>query len=191
MTQQHHEDAAAALDDIATIERRIHASLFYDGSGDILIAWGIVCVCGYLFSWLHPRNSLYVWLALDGVGLAATLAILTRHIPRARWRVGLVQRVATYAAFIVFGVLMHIEFAPVRFRQDAVFWPTLVLFGYVLLGIWAGWRLAYFAIAVMLLVLIGFFAFGHWLLPWLAVVFGGGLILGGLWIRRMAWRHGR
>lgn len=187
----HRDDAAAALDDIAATERRTRESLFYDGSGDVLIAWGLLCIPGYLFSWLHPRNSLYVWLALDVLGLAATFAILAHHMPRAQGRAGVARRLATYAAFIVFGALMHIEFAPVRFRQDAVFWPTLVMFGYVLIGIWQGRFLAYLGLIVTVLVLAGFFMLGHWLLPWLAVVFSGGLIVGGLWIRRMAWRHGR
>ena len=182
----HRDDAAAALDDIATTERRTRERLFYDGSGDILIAWGVLCVIGYLANWLHPHNAVVVWLALDVAGSAATAAILARRIPRARWRLAAGQQIATYAAFMVFGVLMHVEFAPVRPRQADVFWPTLVMFGYVLMGIWAGRFLAYLGMLVTVLILVGFFALGQWFLPWMAVVFGGGLIAGGLWFRRMA-----
>lgn len=180
----HPDDAAAALDDIAAIERRTRESLFYAGSGNILIAWGVLCVIGYVFNWLHPRNAVTAWLALDAVGVVATCVILARRIPRSRLRVAGLQQLATYLAFMVFGVLVHIEFAPVRARQAEVFWPTLVMFGYVLMGIWAGRFLAYLGVLVTILILVGFFELGPWFLPWMAVVFGGGLIAAGLWLRR-------
>jgi hypothetical protein len=32
--------------------------------------------------------------------------------------------------------------------------------------------------------LVGYFFLGPWFEPWMAVVNGGGLVLGGLWMRR-------
>ena len=39
-------------------------------------------------------------------------------------------------------------------------------------------------LSITALTLIGYFYVGEWFEPWMAVVNGGGFILGGMWMRR-------
>ena len=56
---------------------------------------------------------------------------------------------------------------------------------YVIAGLWFGYAFVAIGIAITVLTLIGyFFVTGFTFLLWMAVVNGGGLILGGLWMRR-------
>ena len=49
---------------------------------------------------------------------------------------------------------------------------------------WAGWAFVAIGLGITALTLIGYFFAGDWFNLWMAVVDGGGLILGGLWMRR-------
>jgi hypothetical protein len=179
------DDAAAALEEIAAVERRTRETLFYAGSSSIFIVWGVIGVVGYLFSWFWPRYDFTAWIILDAVGFAATFAILALRKRRAPWRASVIRWGATYLAFMAYGALMLMELAPHTGRQVAVFWPTMVMFGYVLMGIWIGLFIAYIGIAATILIVVGYYWLGGWFLPWLALVFGGGLIAAGLWLRRV------
>jgi hypothetical protein len=87
---------------------------------------------------------------------------------------------------LAFGAVVTIELSPLTSRQQQVFWQTLVMFSYVLAGFWVGRFFLYLGLVVIVLILIGYYLSGPWFTLWLAVVFGGGLIAGGLWLRRSA-----
>jgi hypothetical protein len=56
---------------------------------------------------------------------------------------------------------------------------------YTIVGLWVGAAFVAIGLSVTVLTLIGyFFVDGAAFLLWMAVVNGGGLILGGLWMRR-------
>jgi len=180
------KEAAASLDDIASVERRTRETLFYAGSSSILILWGVLSVIGNLVTWLAPRWATTAWVAIDVAGAAASFAILWWQLPADRRRETALRWAATYIALFGFGAAVMAEFWPVAPRQLDAFWPTLVYFGYVLAGIWIGRFFLYVGVGAIALILIGFFWLGPWFLPWMAVVLGGGLVAGGLWLRRSA-----
>jgi hypothetical protein len=180
------KEAAASLGDIEAIERRTRENLFYFGSSPVLVLWGVLNVAGYLLTWYRPTAALYGWIALNLIGMAGSYAIIWPRMPSARrsshaWRWG-----ASFVAFIIFGEICMIEMWPVAPRQMLVFWPTLVMFGYVLSGIWLGRFYVYFGAIEIVLILGTYFFPGAALAPWLALVVGGGFIAGGLWLRRVA-----
>jgi hypothetical protein len=177
-------DAAAALQEIAAVETRTRESLFYSGSSSIFITWGVLGVVGYLYNWYSPRHAFPAWMILNAIGFVATFGILGTQIPRARWRQAGLRWGAAFVAFEVYGYLMFMTLAPRTARQAALFWPMLVMFGYVLMGIWLGRVIAWLGVTATALILFGYFQLGEWFLPWLALVYGGGLIAGGLWLRR-------
>jgi hypothetical protein len=179
-------EAEASLDHIATIERRTRETLFYSRSGDVFIIWGCLSVIGNLLAWLEPEHALASWIVIDVVGSIATIVLMARRLPHRQRRRIQINWLASYVAFLVYGTLVLAELWPLSGRQIRAFWPTLVMFGYVLMGIWMGRFLAVLGLIGMALILFGHYQLGPWFLPWNALVMGGGLIVGGLWLKRTA-----
>ena len=69
-------------------------------------------------------------------------------------------------------------------RELGVFWPIYFMLFYIIAGLWVGHAFVAIGLAISALTLIGYFCVGNWFEPWMAVVNGGGLMLGGLWMRR-------
>ncbi len=180
------KEAASSLDDIAAIERRTRETLYYGGVADIFILWGVLTFGGHLLNWFVPSSAVWAWPVIDIGGLIATVAIMLWRFPHSRqhgvdWR-----WIGSYAALLVFGAIVVIELWPLTGRQQQVFWPTLVMFSYVLAGIWVGRFFLYIGLAATTLLLFGYYFTGDWFTLWLAFVFGGGFLAGGLWLRRSA-----
>jgi hypothetical protein len=64
------------------------------------------------------------------------------------------------------------------------FWPIYFMLFYTIAGLWAGWMFAAIGLGIIALTLIGYFYLGSTFDLWMAFVDGGGLVLGGLWMRR-------
>jgi hypothetical protein len=180
------KEAAASLGDIEAVERRTRETLFYFGNSPVLILWGVLYVAGYLLTWFRPQLSLYGWLIVDLIGVAGTYAVVWPRISPAQRRAHGWRWAGTFIALFVFGEILMVEMWPVTTRSVLVFWPTLVMFGYVLAGIWLGRFYIYFGVVEVALILLGYFLAGAWLAPWMAVAVGGGFLAGGLWLRRLA-----
>src|SRR2546430_17296495 len=92
-------EAAASLQDIATIERRTHQALCYGGSSTIFIVWGVLVAGGYGLTELYPRSAMIIWPAVTATGCVATsFVIALRRRPRPQevrdWR-----RTSAFAGF--------------------------------------------------------------------------------------------
>jgi hypothetical protein len=55
---------------------------------------------------------------------------------------------------------------------------------YTIAGLWVGYAFVAIGVGITVLTLIGYFYIGEAFPLWMAFVNGGGLILGGLWMRR-------
>ncbi len=182
-----HESAASSLSAIEATERRTFAAVFYGIASPILILWGGLTAAGYVFTQFYPEHAALTWPVLQVAGLIAVLAILSRKgralTPKQRalgWRL-----IAAQLALIVFALLMLTLVGPLKGRQLDAFWPLVFMLGYGLIGIWVGRFFILCAATVALLTMAGYFWSGPWFALWMAVVEGGALILGGLWLR---WR---
>ena len=89
-----------------------------------------------------------------------------------------------FLLFIAFGIfscwLGHFT-AP---RQIGTFWAIYFMLAYTMAGLWIGQAYITIGVSITALTLFGYFFVGEWFEPWMALVNGGGLILGGLWMRR-------
>ena len=178
--------AAATLGEIDAIGKMVRQSAFYRRASLIMILWGALVALGNLATWASPRQAGTVWTAVYVVGFAGHIALgfLDRRNatpPRPfQWRV-----FTAFFLFFAFGVLWSQGVAHFDGRQMSVFWPTYFMLAYILVGLWAGMALIVIGGAVTALTLFGFvFISGPWFEPWMALVNGGGLVLGGLWMRR-------
>jgi hypothetical protein len=178
--------ALSSLTDIETVERRTSQAMFYGIASSFLILWGAVTTAGYLLGLAWPRHAGTVWLALMVLGFAITIGLtrrshtgLTARQSALGWRLVLAQ-----IALLGFGVLVIATLGPFSGRQLDAYWPLLFMLGYVLAGIWVGYFFVLSGVVISLLTVAGFWWSGAWFPLWMAVVNGGGLLSGGLWLRR-------
>jgi hypothetical protein len=178
------KQAAAALSDIDDIVQRVRQSQIYNLASLIMIWWGVLVFAGNIATWLFPWHAAFIWPAVNIGGVVGTVAIgALLHIGN-RIRAVDSRVVAAYVLFYAFGyfcsdVLGH--FGP---RELGAFWPIYFMLFYVLAGLWFGRAFIALGLGVTVLTLIGYFYVpGAAFLLWMAVVNGGGLVLGGLWMR--------
>ncbi|MGD0108169.1 MAG: hypothetical protein ABSC06_29660 [Rhodopila sp.] len=180
------ESAVTSLTAIEHAERRTSQAIFYGIASSFLILWGGVTAAGYLLGQAWPRHAGTVWPVLMVIGYAVTVAMTRRN------RTGLTGRQMTLGwrlicaqfALIGFGVCVVTTLGPFSGRQLDAFWPLLFMLGYVLAGIWVGRFFVLSGVAIAGLTIGGFWWSGPWFPLWMALVNGGGLLLGGFWLRR-------
>jgi hypothetical protein len=178
------KQATEALTDIDSIVRRVRQSRIYNFSSLMLIMWGALVFAGYVTSYIWPRTNGLHWIALDVIGLAASLAIGASTRRRTGVNTFDTRFLAAFVLFVVFGCILSIGVGHLRPRQMDAFWPIYFMMVYTIVGLWFGYAFAAIGAGITALTLIGYFFAGDWFHLWMAVVDGGGLVLGGLWMRR-------
>jgi len=176
-------EAASALSDIDSMVRRVRQSRIYDISSLMLILWGALTFAGYLVTYLMPRYAYYVWIAVYLAGTVGWVLIGAFNRKRSGIRGFDCRMFAAFLLFIAFGLfcvwLGH--FTP---RQLGTFWPIYFMVFYTIVGLWVGRAFVAIGLSIIALTLIGYFFVGSAFDLWMAFVNGGGMMLGGLWMRR-------
>jgi hypothetical protein len=184
MTRIDPKEAASALSDIEAIVHRVRQSTIYNLASLLMIMWGGLVFAANIASFLQPRSAYYIWIAVYLVGIAGSFAISAADHARTRIRSVDIRMLLAFLLFIAFGIfscwLGHMTTA----RQIGTFWAIYFMLVYTIAGLWGGYAFVAIGLSITALTLIGYFYAGPWFEPWMAVVNGGGLILGGLWMRR-------
>ena len=177
------QQASEALAEINEMTRRVRQSRIYNLASLMLILWGALIFAGYLVTYLTPRNAGYAWPAVYAVGIAGTIAISASNHARSGIRTLDLRMFTAFLLFVAFGIfccwLGH--FTP---RQLGTFWPVYFMLVYTIAGLWVGHAFVAIGLGIIALTLIGYFFIGDAFDLWMAFVDGGGLMLGGLWMRR-------
>jgi hypothetical protein len=178
------QEAASALSDIDVISRRVRQSTMYRLSSLLTIFWGVLVFAANIASFLWPRSAGLIWLGIYAVGIAGSFVISAAGYSRNRVRTVDVRMLLAYLLLIAFGFfccwLGHFTEA----RQIGTFWAIYFMLVYAIVGLWLGYTFVAIGVSITALTLVGYFFAGGWFEPWMAVVNGGGLVLGGLWMRR-------
>jgi hypothetical protein len=184
MTSTDPKEAASALSDIDFIARSVRQSTIYQLSSLLIIMWGLLVVVGNLGSFLWPRSAGLFWLAVYVAGIAGSFVINGFSYSRTGIRTFDGRTLIAFLLFIAFGIFICWlgHFTPPR--QMGTFWAMYFMLAYTMVGLWVGHAYVAIGLSIAALTLIGYFFVGEWFEPWMAVVNGGGLILGGLWMRR-------
>jgi hypothetical protein len=178
------KQANEALTEINEIARRVRQSTIYNLASLMLVMWGALTFLGYLVTWLSPRNSGYAWLMVYVAGIAGSFAISAFDYARTRIRTFDFRALAALLLFIAFGIFTSQWLGHFTPRQMGTFWPIYFMLVYTIAGFWVGQAFVAIGLSIIALTLIGFFLIGDAFDLWMAFVNGGGLILGGLWMRR-------
>ena len=177
------KQARAALSDIDEMVRRVRQSQTYDVASLIMILWGVLAFAGNIATWLWPREGGHIWIAVNLAGAACTLAII---YSRASGRGFDFRMLVAYVLFFAFGYLCTKVLGDFTPRQLGTFWPIYFMLFYAVVGLWFGYAFVAIGVGISVLTLIGYFYIdGAAFLLWMAFVNGGGLLLGGLWMRRI------
>lgn len=178
------KEASAALSDIAAISRRVRQSRLYRLTSLMLILWGAVVAAGYVASYLWPAWAARAWLAIYAAGIAGSFALSAADYARIGVRTFDLRMFLAFVLFVGFGLLWTVGLAQLTPRQLGAFWPSYFMLVYSLVGLWMGAAFVAIGLTITALTLLGYFYAGPWFDLWMAVVNGGGLVLGGLWMRR-------
>ena len=186
MTRIDPKEAAQALTDIEEIVQRVRQSRTYDFASQMMMLWGVLVFAGNIATLLWPRNGNYIWIGVNAVGALGAIAISMFRFPGASGSGFDVRMAAAFIMFFAFGLLSSVVFGHFGPRELGAFWPIYFMLFYCLAGLWFGRAFIAIGLGITVLTLIGyFFVGGGAFLLWMAAVNGGGLILGGLWMRRM------
>jgi hypothetical protein len=177
-----HAEAQDTLRDIARTGRASATTYGYRHASPHLFIWGVVWILGYGLSYLRPEFGA-TWPALVIAGTAASFWVGWKSRPQGSksydWRYA-----ATALAAYVFITAIFAIMPPRTAMQAGAFFPILIALLYSLVGIWTrGARMLVAGIVLAALTLGGYFLLPQYFIPWMAVVGGGGLILGGFWLR--------
>jgi hypothetical protein len=178
------KEAASALSDIDAVVRRVRQSRIYNLASLMLIMWGVLVFAGNITSFMLPHSGGYVWLAVDVLGIAGSFAISALGYPRTGIRTFDFRALLAFLLFVAFGIFASVWLGHFPPRQLGAFWAIYFMMVYSIVGLWVGQAFVAIGLSIIALTLIGYFFVGGWFEPWMAVVNGGGLILGGLWMRR-------
>jgi hypothetical protein len=178
------EEAAAALDEVDAISRKVRQSIFYQRASLSLMLWGALVLIGYVVNFVAPRQASHAWMAIYGLGVAGSVAIgAFNRAGRSRqsfdWRL-----FSTFALFFGVGFLCTLTLGNFSPRQLSAFWPIYFMLPFAIVGLWVARAFVVIGLSVAALTLVGFFFAANRFDLWMAFVNGGGLVLAGLWMRR-------
>jgi hypothetical protein len=176
-----HEDAAEALRMVREAGTRSETLRGYQSASPHLILWGCVYAAAYAFTYARPDLAGWPWIVLVPLASGADVVIGMRDRSGGDWRIFPIL-FCTFLAFIAGTSAIMQPHDP---NQMGAFVPLVVAVSYIAIGLGAGRRIMYTGVALGVLTLFGFFALPAYFSLWMAVVGGGALILGGLWLRRV------
>ena len=186
MTDFGPKEAAAALNDIEQIVQRVRQSNIYDISSQILIVAGALVGFGNVANFLAPSHAAFIWIAVNVLTVASVAALSSMGPRMAGVQTFDFRVLGAFVLFYGFGILCSIVLGHYGPRELGAFWPIYFMLFYCIAGLWFGRAFIAMGLALIAMTLIGyFFVEGGAFLLWMAVVNGGGLILSGLWMRRI------
>jgi hypothetical protein len=178
------QEAREALADIQGVADRTRRLLIGGYGGMLLAQWGMLCAVAYLITYLLVIQRRYdaigwVWWGLMMVGVVGMWRLGRRHPVRGvlNRRIGMF-----WGALCVYAYVWLMLLYPWNGAQFNLFLITLVMFAYVVIGIFA-WRvMLWLGLGVTALILIGYFTL--WPSPllwlWMAACVGGPLTVTGV-----------
>jgi hypothetical protein len=180
------EEAAQALSDIQDVVQRLRQSYIYDVSSQIMIAAGVLVLAGNVANFAAPRYSALIWISINVLNVAIAAALSTMGRSKTGVQTFDFRVLAAFLMFYGFGLLCCEVLGHFGPRELGAFWPIYFMLFYCIAGLWFGRAFIAMGLAIIVLTLIGyFFVEGVAFLLWMAAVNGGGLILSGLWMRRI------
>lgn len=190
------KQAQEALHDVEAVSKSTQGKLAYGIAGPILVLWGMVWIVCFSLTHFAPQVSGWGWLVGNSLGIVGSLylgrfcarsqTVRSESFKRMGWRLFW----SWFFLFIYAGIWLAVLW-PWRGEQLGMFVVTLVMFAYVIMGLWLEMRfMLWLGLAVTALAgagyVLSFLAPGY-LNLWLGLAGGGALLASGLYLTRR-WR---
>ncbi len=184
------QEASAALDSIHAAGAVVTQRRLYAYVAPFLILWGLIwAVCNSL-SQFWPQWAAYAWIAGNVTGVIATvwLGVRTAKCERETGtesrtrgrRFGLLGM-----TIICYYIAMFVVLAPMTGRRIGAFISLFWTLAYMAAGAWIGMRLFTIGLIGTIGIVLSYLYAGQYFPLAMAVVGGGTLIAGGLWLRKL------
>ena len=178
------EEALASLEAVKQVNRHLRRSISGGAAPYYLLLWGIVWFVGFIADqFLPPSIAGWIWMGM-GVTVGLLSAILGARF-HAKVRTPITRRISLlWLAIFAFGALWIWVAQPLERNQVSIMVVTVVMFGYVVMGLWFGGILTWVGLGVTALALIGYFFLPEWFSLWMAFLGGGTLFFSGVHLLR-------
>jgi len=177
-------EAGKTLEDIKAVSRRSGLAYGYREASPHLLLWGVIWALGYgLPAAGLAGYGIWPWLVVSGIIGSFWFSRPRKQAKPLRfdWRYG-----GSVAAGLIFIAGLFSVFMPVSGQQIGTVIPLIVGVAYLQLGIWTrGMRIALIGLVVTAAALYAYHGAREIFDLLMAITGGGGLILGGLWLRRL------
>ena len=184
-------EAAESLRDVERVSRRTHVASAYAVASPHLILWGLVWVAGYTGTGLTPPEQ-WGWVWLPGIVVGSIgSAVLGRRAARSgATKFGgsanpNVRSLLMALTIMLFIGSVYLVFKPTSTLPYLVFPALIMALTYALVGTFGLPRFTWIGAGVFVAVMLGYLLAPALMSFWLAAAGGGGLILGGLWMRKI------
>lgn len=179
-----HDEASKRLEDIERVTARSGLARGYREASPHLLLWGAIWALGYgLPAAGIAGHGIWPWLIVPGIFGSFWFSRPRKQAKSHRfdWRYG-----GSVAAAVIFLAGLFSIFSPLSGQQIGTVFPAIVGGAYLQLGIWTGGlRIALVGLLVMAAALYAYHGAREVFDLLMAIAGGGGLILGGLWLRRL------
>jgi hypothetical protein len=191
------KQAQEVLQDVDSVARSVQGKLAYGIAGPILVLWGAVWMVCFSISHFLPEVSGWAWVAGNGLGIGGSL-YLGRFRAKARSVRSESARRLGWKLFwfwfllFVYGDIWLVVLWPWRPDQFGMFIVTLIMFAYVVMGLWLDEMrfMLWLGLAVTVLAGAGYalsFLVPGYLELWLGLAGGSALLVSGLYLT-IRWR---
>jgi hypothetical protein len=177
------EEAAQALRDAAAAADRSATAVGYQRSSHYLFLWGVVWAVANLAGYFRLPYGGLAWPTLMIAGIAGSVWIGARSGRSESGRNGL-KALVVGVAIALFSICAQLITRIGSFPMAEAVACLAVGAAYMVMGMWVGWRLSIVGAFLMIAVTGGWIYAREQFFLWMALVGGGGLVVGGLWLRK-------
>jgi hypothetical protein len=181
------ESAVLSLSEVARVEKRTRDAFYYAGSSVYLILWGVLTAGGDVAMQLWPHHAGLIWDCIHAFGLALCFAIALIQRSAGRHNEAALRILCALVVLTLYRALWEhgLGLGGLDPRQQCAIVSSFYMMGFVLAGIWVGRFFMLCGLVVTALILAGYLWAGPYYNLFLACAVGGGMVLCGLWVRRI------
>jgi hypothetical protein len=187
------QEASAALDSIHEASASVRQRRAHNHAAPYLILWGCIWAVCNTISQFWPTLSGNVWMTANILGMAATAWLAVNTSIRTRRSAGsCAEGRAIGRSFAMLGVTMICYFiamflvlSPMTGRKTGAFISLFWTLAYMAAGAWVGTRLFITGLVGTIGIVLSYLYAGQYYPLALAIMGGGTLIAGGLWMRKL------
>ena len=188
------EDAVKSLAEVEDVMAKTRQSLVSAYAGPFLILWGFLWFVSYVGTHFYPDWTPWIWNISNIIGIADTAIIGKRLYGQgpARRNIDkkfLLRTILFWPLVFLFAVVWLNILKPNSGIELNAFIVTVVMFAYVVMGLWFdSWLMSILGVVITAFALVGVHLVpAEYYCLYMAVMAGGGLLSTGLYMK-LRWR---